>query len=88
MSHLSFRRLSLPIEALILLSTGMEDNPDSMLMYTECNRKIEVFCKWAYRVGVYAAVGGGNGFLMLMCYVNYFIVDLGDESFVLTSPMA
>lgn len=62
-------------------------NPDLMLMYTEYNKKIERFCKWAYIAAIHVSLGVGNGSLMIAGYVNYYILDLQDESFMLTSPI-
>lgn len=65
---------------------GMQ-NPDSKIMYTEFNREFENFGKWVRIVVFYGSLGVTTICYIIMTYVNYYILDLKDESFVLTSPV-
>lgn len=57
-------------------------------MYVEFNWKFERFCKWAKISLTDVSLGLGLGGLMMTAYVNYYILDLQDESFVLNPPLA
>lgn len=63
------------------------ENPESLLVYTEYNRKIELVCKWAYIGAMYVSLGAGNVALIITGYVNYYLLDVQDEPFKLTSPI-
>lgn len=56
-------------------------------IYSELSGKIEKFSKWAYFCLVYANVIGILIPPSLLSFVNYYIYDLGDESFELVSPI-
>lgn len=62
-------------------------NPESKIAYTEFNNEFENFGKWVWIVVFHGSLGGGTICFIIMAYINYYILDLKDESFVLTSPL-
>lgn len=59
----------------------------STIMYQKLNRKIEQLSKWSYIVGIGLALGVYMLPLVMMCYINYYVNDMGAEAFELPSPM-
>lgn len=66
---------------------GMEYRPKSVAMYMELNANIELVYKWIHFVLAEVDVVGITLPLLLLSNINYFIFDLGSESFVLPWPM-
>lgn len=71
---------------LFLLFKKGAENPDSKIIYTELNEKFERFCKYIY-VAFLDTLGGGTICFISLSYINYYILDLGDESFLLSTPV-
>lgn len=65
----------------------MEYKPASIAIYTELIQKIEFTSKWCYLILADAGTAGSVLPLLLLTIVNYFIFELGDDSFMLPWPM-
>lgn len=65
----------------------MARKPTSSAIYTELNAKIELMSKWSYIILVKVCLVGIFLPLLLLTIVNYFVFQLGEESFYLPFPM-
>lgn len=68
------------------IEIGME-RPASKIIYTKLNEKIERVSKWSYIALVYIAFGGCGLCSLFVSYINYYIFDLKDESFLVPTPL-
>lgn len=55
-------------------------------MYTEFNKNLERYSKCVYIVLVDVALGFGTACLLSLSYINYYILDLKEEAFLLSAP--
>lgn len=58
-----------------------------MAVYTQLNEKIERTSKWIYFVVLFTSVGGIGLFEIFLSYINYYIFDQGDDSFLVPTPL-
>lgn len=66
---------------------GMEYKPTAAIIYTELNEHIELVSEWMYFILVRIYVAGIILPLFVLSAVNYFILDLGEQSFLLSWPI-
>lgn len=71
---------------IFLFKTGVE-SPDLKIIYTEFSEKLEHFCEWIYIAIVDVSFCAVTAFLVILCYVNYYILGLKDASFFLSTPV-
>lgn len=65
----------------------MEYKRTSTAQYVEMDEKIELTSKLVHFVMAEFSAAGVALPLLLLSYVNYFVFNLGDESFILPFPM-
>lgn len=65
----------------------MEYKPSTAPTYTALNEKIEMMSKWIYIILSKASPAGMMLPSLLLSTINYFVLDLGEESFLLPCPM-
>lgn len=58
-----------------------------MAVYTQLNEKIERISKWIYLAVLVVSIGGVGLFTTLLSYINYFIFDMEDDSFIVPIPL-
>lgn len=58
-----------------------------MAVYTQLNEKIERISKWIYLAVLVVSIGGVGLFTILLSYINYFIFDMEDDSFIVPIPL-
>lgn len=63
------------------------DRPSSMTIYIEVNDKVERVSKWAYFLLLSTSLGGCGLCAILISYINYYIFDLEDGSFLVPTPL-
>lgn len=79
--------LTLIFFEIYLSKIGSETSSTSKHIYISLNEKIELITKWLCMhmlkaMTVVCAIGG-----LVLCYVNYYIFDLKDESFIVPIPI-
>lgn len=79
-------RLSTLFDCEFSFETGLS-NPDSKAMYTEFNENFENFGKWIRIVVFDVSLAGSSTCIVLVCLINYYFLDMGEESFMLISPV-
>lgn len=56
-------------------------------MYEKLSQNIEHLSKWFYITTMILAIGVAMLPTTLMSMINYYVYDMGDESFEIPSPM-
>lgn len=65
----------------------MEYKPMSTILYTELNDKIESASEWSLFILVKTVFAGTVLPLLYVCSMNFYVYDLGEDSFYLPWPM-
>lgn len=63
------------------------DSSKSTINYTKLNEKLEFVSKSAYLLLLYTSFGACGLCAIILSYINYYIFDLGDDSFLAPTPL-
>lgn len=63
------------------------NGPSPIIDYIAINEQIEQITQWAYLFSMAVSFGGCGLCAVLATYINYYIFDLKDDSFLVPTPL-